>query len=289
MTAVDDLDFDLELRRPAGDEPAERRPRRLRRPRPGPARPAAPSALRFTSRGGPIVAVCGLSGGAGASTLAWLLAREAAQAGDVPIAVAELPAASGGLAALAGVAPTRSLGRLLAAGEPPALSPVPGTERLHVLAAAPEPSPELDPTTRRRRLADILEALQAQHGLAVLDCGTLHSSEARAAAELSTHIIWAVAAGRPAAERARVALLDSALAPPPGRAREILAVSVTRRGVAPAIAQRTLRAVAAGRCDRLVLIPYTRELAAGRLRPGARRLATPLAAIGGVLQLEARR
>ena len=87
----------------------------FRRPRPAADREAL-DGLAFEDRGGPLVAVCGLVGGAGASTLAYLLARRAARYSGTPVLLAELPE-RGGLAALTGAAAPLALRELAHAVE----------------------------------------------------------------------------------------------------------------------------------------------------------------------------
>src|SRR5438105_3052411 len=73
-------------------------------------------------RPGPLLAVCGVCGGAGASTLAYLIALAAARARRQPVLVADTGGPTGGLAALAGVEAPRSLPELadhIAAGLTP--------------------------------------------------------------------------------------------------------------------------------------------------------------------------
>src|SRR4051812_46351343 len=70
---------------------------------------AIASTLAFDEPGGPLVAVCALAGGAGASTLAVLLARQAAASSEAPVLLTEADPRCGGLAALAGQAAPHSL------------------------------------------------------------------------------------------------------------------------------------------------------------------------------------
>lgn len=52
---------------------------------------------------GPLLAVCGLTGGAGVTTLSYLIALAAARERADPVLVADMGGPSGGLAACAGV------------------------------------------------------------------------------------------------------------------------------------------------------------------------------------------
>jgi MinD-like ATPase involved in chromosome partitioning or flagellar assembly len=70
---------------------------------------------------GPLLAVCGLAGGAGVTTLSYLIALAAVRQWADPVLVADTGGPSGGLAACAGVEAPRSLGELaeqLATGVP---------------------------------------------------------------------------------------------------------------------------------------------------------------------------
>ena len=91
---------------------------------------------------GPMLAVCGLAGGAGATTLAYLVALAAAEQDDGPVLVADTGGPSGGLAALAGVETSHSLVELAAhiAGHRPLEGGVyaTGPSGVRVLATAPE-------------------------------------------------------------------------------------------------------------------------------------------------------
>ena len=69
-------------------------------------------------------------------------------------------------------------------------------------------------------------------------------------------MIWTVAATPTALARASIAL--ETIAPRAGRAREVLAATRLTRG--RAVSVRALRRVAAGRSERLVLIPYDDEV-----------------------------
>src|SRR5437762_14195163 len=63
---------------------------------------AGAGGLAFDVLGGPIVAVCGLTGGAGTSTLAFALADRAARKSSAPVLLTEADPQHAGLAALTG-------------------------------------------------------------------------------------------------------------------------------------------------------------------------------------------
>ena len=187
-------------------------------------RPPAAAPVRL----GPLLAVCGLAGGAGVTTLSYLIALAAVRQWTDPVLVADTGGPSGGLAACAGVEVPRSLGELaqqLAAGV--ALGGgiyATGRDGLRVLATGPEfSSPRADDQVREL-LADAREA----HGLTVIDCGTLAREAEQTAAAAATHVAWVLTATahgvepRPARARRRS---------PDGRqgARSSLATTCGRR------------------------------------------------------------
>jgi MinD-like ATPase involved in chromosome partitioning or flagellar assembly len=216
---------------------------------------AASCGLAFEALGGPLVAICGLTGGAGTSTLALLVARQAAGDSNAPVLLTEHDAQRPGLAAIAGRATPRPLVALaedLANERAPVDTFAELSDGLRLIAAAPQPAPQVDPTA----VHSLLDEARAAHGLVVVDCGT-HWTKESPVLDRATHIIWTVAATPTAVARASVAL--DTIAPPPGRAREALAAARLTPG--RAVSVRALRRVAAPRCERLVLMPYDERVA----------------------------
>ena len=250
-------------------------------PTPSPAQtptmavPATP-APESTTRGGPLVAVCGLQGGAGASTLANLLATSAAtrdQEGRVVLI--EAPGATGDQAVLTDARSTVSLAELaaqVAAGRSPRRF-WGRAGALRVIATDPQPTPQ---ATTGRELVDVLNAARGEHALGVVDAGTVRAPHATTVLAAASHVIWVLRLEPGAVARAR-ALLASRLVPALG-ARQILTVrgAVARErfgGQGPA-----LRQLAADHSARLVLMP---DLATRQTRPNptsarARRLTSTL-------------
>ena len=213
------------------------------------------SPLAFDRTGGPLVAVCGLVGGAGTTTLGLLLARHAAAESSVPVLLTELASDSGGLAvatAHASPAPLAALARRVADGEAPQETFIELAPRLRLIATTPTTHTPPDPDALRA----LLEQARAAHGLTVLDCGSDHAA-ARAISRHASHVVWTMPATPAGVGRAR-ALLASDVAPPPGGAREVLAAVATDRR--PRVRVRALRQLARPRCDRIVLIPHSRTL-----------------------------
>jgi Mrp family chromosome partitioning ATPase len=104
--------------------------------------------LAFDEPGGPLIAVCGLVGGSGASTLSLCLARQAAHESAAPVLLTELDASSAGLAVFAGQAGAlslRGLAQQVADGQTPARAFVELESRLRLLVSPSRHSPKTKP------------------------------------------------------------------------------------------------------------------------------------------------
>ncbi len=158
--------------------------------------------LSFTEMPGPLLAVVGLCGGAGASTIAYLTAATAAMQSDLPVLVCDTGGPTAGLAAYAGV---RSPLTLADASERIAsCQPVDGSlfaidrHGLRVIAGEPQFTVQGEPAGIQR----ILEDARNAHVLSVLDCGTLARAAEQTAMSLATHIAWVLPANENAVVRA---------------------------------------------------------------------------------------
>ena len=212
----------------------------------------------FDELGGPLVAVCGLAGGAGVSTLALLLARQAARESAAPVLVTEADPLRAGLAALAGQAaphPLVELAQHVAEDAAPSDAFIELEPGLRLVAAMPRHFSTPD----REAVGALLAEARAAHGLVIVDCGTAWTPDSATLAE-ATHVLWCVPATPAGLTQAR-ALLDSDVMPRAGRRAEILVA--TAPGVRPRASVRSLRRLAAERCDRLVLIPHSDAAARG--------------------------
>ena len=204
--------------------------------------PAVACGLAFDEPGGPLVAVCGLVGGAGTSTLALCLARQAAHESAAPVLLTELDGSSAGLAVLAGHATRarlRELAQQVADGQAPARSFVELEPGLRLLAAPPRRGAETEP----EHLRALLREARAAHGLVVVDCGTDWAATGPSSTKPAT------SSGRCPPRRTALAraqaLLDSDVLPRPGRWRELLAATaLDRRTTASVRALRHLAAAA---------------------------------------------
>jgi hypothetical protein len=229
---------------------------------PAAARTRAPTTacrLVFDDFDGPLVAVCGLVGGSGASTLSICLATQAARESSRPVLLAELGRARGTLAALTQTASTHGLAELaelVAADDAPA-SPFAEVEPgLRLVASAPARGGD---SPSRESLADLLVDARAAHGLVVVDC----SSAWQAGSDIltwATHIVWTVPVRRGALTQVG-SIIRSPLMPPVGKTQEALVGVVLDAKPPPVV--RELRRLGSERSDRLVLMPCCAELAGG--------------------------
>ncbi len=227
---------------------------------------------------GPLLAVCGLAGGAGVTSLSYLIALAAARDWTNPVLVADTGGPSGGLAACAGVEVERSLGELaqqLAAGVPLGSGIyASGRDGLRVLATGPEFSSRPADEPVNWLLAHAREA----HGLTVIDCGTLARAAEQTAAAAATHLAWVLSATAHGVGRG-LRVLEAA--PPMAGKELIVARNDVRQASAPL---RQLRRIAAERRAPLVLVPHLAGLDAARLDACAEAAQIPVQAILGALR-----
>ncbi len=205
--------------------------------------------VAFDELGGPVVALCGLTGGAGTTALALLLAQHAAAAGSSPVLVTESEARRG-LALRAGRATPHSL-RALAAraaeGKTPADAFTELAPGLRLVATAGQVD-----RVAEASLEGLLGQARAAHGLVVIDCGTTWSPR-DSVLEAATHRVWVFPAMPYGLSAARHAI------PATGG----IAVAVARDPNA-LVSVRNVRRALARKCVRLVLVPYSAKLARGQ-------------------------
>lgn len=208
----------------------------------------ATGSVAFDECGGPVVAVCGLTGGAGTTTLALLLARHAAAASTAPVLITE-PQAGRGLAVHAGRATSHSLEALAsraAVGDAPEGAFAELESGLRLVATT-----ERTVTRTDVPVGALIEQARDAHGLVVIDCGTTWSADDPMLG-LATHRIWVLPATPVGIATARLVL--------PPRAGVAVAVARDPHVKVPV---RAVRRALRGRCDRLVLVPYSEQLAGG--------------------------
>ena len=239
--------------------------------------------LAFTQPDGPVVIVCGLHGGAGTSTLALLLARYAAVASSVPVLLCEAPAASGDQLALGAPESAVSLDALavtLGLGARPPDGWWAERENLRVLATPPT-APLDSPASVG--LSGTLRAAAREHGLTIVDGGSVRDPSTRALLGCATHVIWTLSIRAGAVEQAR-AVLASGLVPAVAAA-QAFALRTGRRSAALTRAVRDLRRVAESHSARqLLLLPYAPVLATRPVDLGSEPLHRPLSSLSRFLQ-----
>jgi Flp pilus assembly CpaE family ATPase len=230
-----------------------------------------------SARRGPLLAVCGLCGGAGASTLAYLTALAAARRDERAMLVADTGGPTAGISHYAGVRAPRSLTEAaehvnagLSTGELVART----ADGLRVLAT----SPTLTQTCSREGVELLLEQARERYALTVIDCGTLAREADQIALASATHVVWVLPATAGAAIRGRQ-LLD-AIAPHQS-GREILTARHEPRDRRRAL--RELRDLARHRRAVLILLPRVPDLATGNADAALETAQVPLQAILGAL------
>lgn len=214
--------------------------------------------LAFDDLGGPLVAVCGLVGGGGTSTLALLLARQAAAESSAPILLTEADIQRPGLIALTGHATPHSLGALASQRSEDHIPTETFAELepgLRLVAATPGQRTPAQPAA----ISGLLGEARDAHGLVVVDCGANWTTKSPFH-ERATHVVWTLPA-TPIGLASAALLLDSDVLPAPGRVPEIIVA--TAREPRAGVSVRALRRLAARRAERLVLIPHSAALARG--------------------------
>jgi hypothetical protein len=227
---------------------------------------------------GPLLGVCGLCGGAGASTLAYLTALHSARRQCGPVLVCDTGGPTGGLADRAGTATPRSLPEVaeqLSAGLPLGCVYALGADGVRVLATGPRFAPGCD----RDGMQLVLEHARAAHALTVVDCGTLTRAADRIALDQASHIAWVLPA-TPGGVRRGARVLDAVDSHP--LARELV---VARRDAhEPKAALGDLKRLAEQRNATLILVPHLPGLHGGAIDAALDTAQVALQAIDGLLE-----
>lgn len=235
--------------------------------------------LAFHAKGGPMLAVCGLAGGAGASTVALLVALAAARASTVPVMVCDTGGPNAGLAAYIGTETRLSLATAserMSRGEPFSRNDLmidAAKGRLRIMASGPEIGVDGDELVAERLLNDARLA----HGLTVVDCGTLTHPLERKAMSVATHVAWVLPATVSAAKRAERALR---ITPAPHGAELVIARYDAGERKPP---MRALKAIADARGGPLVLLPHVPDMAETDRKDALEAAEVTLQALGGLL------
>jgi hypothetical protein len=203
-----------------------------------------------------IVAVCGLHGGAGTTTVAQLLAHAAAHhaPGSVLLCDADPGAGDQALAhGLASASDLHALASMVAERRQPTVVPwadLPNGVRL--LSRAPSARPPAP----AHAAAQVLRDAATTHQLVVIDAGPLTSPHAAPALRVTDLVVWALDASAQTDRCA--ALLTSTHSTPARHAPWLLAVSATGRDLQPDIAAELSAIVPSAK--RQVRLPTMRTL-----------------------------
>lgn len=233
--------------------------------------------LAFHDPPGPLMVVAGLSGGAGASVLAYLIAVTAARQSSGPVLVVDTGGPTAGLAAHAGVSSPRTLVEI--AERIDHAEPVTGSlwaqgeNGLRVLAGVPQFTVDAS----REAIGRVVHDARHAHALTVLDAGTLARPAEQAALAAATHVAWTLQATRDGAVRAR-RVLERIV---PLTRPEIIVARAQHGERRPPL--RELADLADERRAPLVLMPSVGGIADGRLDELTELAQVPLQAIGGVI------
>jgi MinD-like ATPase involved in chromosome partitioning or flagellar assembly len=235
-------------------------------------------------RPGALLAVCGLCGGAGTSTLAYLIGLFAAREDPASVLVCDTGGPSGGLAAYADVAAPRSLvevAELAIPGMPTGCLQVEirgpyveTKEGLRVLATGPR----FTQSCPRTGVERVLDQMRAAHALTVVDCGTLTREADQLVLARASHVAWVLPATRSGVRRAEAVL--EAIDPVGGR--ELVIARRDTRDRQATLAQ--VKALASSRSDTLILVPYLPDLAKAPPAVALELAKVPLQAILGALR-----
>jgi Flp pilus assembly CpaE family ATPase len=205
-----------------------------------------------------LVAVCGIGGGAGTSTLAFLTAMYVQRFASEPILLCDTGGPGASLALLAEKASQLSLPQAATVIGADALGVplfVSVTAKLRLIAREPQLDDPPDPDGLSRLLFDARSA----HPLTIVDCGTLQRPVERAVAEQATSIVW-VTQGSPAGARRAQSALRSL---PLNADREILAVCASEER--DRVVEHELMSAAELRGASLVFVPALRDAFEGGL------------------------
>lgn len=228
--------------------------------------------------GGPLLAVCGCCGGAGASTLAYLVSLAAARNRSEPVLVADTGGTGGGLAYYAGVVAPHSLAEIaesLAAGLAPGRPFATASDGLRVLATGPR----FTPGCTREGVELVLDDARVAHSLTVVDCGTLTREADQIALAKASHIAWVLPATRSGVRRAG-RMLESIN--PQMSGREVVVARRDEREAKAALAD--LKQIASARHAPLILVPNLPDLDRGNVDQALATAQVSLQAIHGLLE-----
>jgi Flp pilus assembly CpaE family ATPase len=226
---------------------------------------------------GRLLAVCGLCGGAGTSTLAYMVALATARGHPGSVLVADTGGPTGGLSCYAGVEAPRSLAELsehALAGPPAEPLVATGSDGVGVLANGPR----FTAGCAREGIELLLDQARERYTLTVIDCGTLARDADQISLASASHVAWVLPATVSAVRRAHRVL--HAMTPQPLRQEALVARHDGHTRRAPL---KDLGRLANDRGATLVLLPTVPDIAAGDVANALETAQASLQAIQGVL------
>ncbi len=247
-----------------------------------PAPAAADRSLRFDTTPGRLVAVCGLCGGAGTSTVAYVLAAAAAARSALPVLACETSGITGGLslyarvesqATLSEAANQIAMGGRVATLVETLITPSP--ERVLVLASRPGSRSDAQPDGVDR----ILDEARSASGLTVMDCGTGAHEIDRHVLALASHVLWVMPATESGLARATNALSALRL---PGRPAQGIVARLDREE--STVMMRPLFELGERERASIILFPHIRDVAEAPVAEAIADAQVTLQAIDGVLR-----
>ena len=237
------------------------------------------SDLPPVTRVGSLLAVAGLCGGAGASTLAYLVAGATARSWSTPVLVCDTGGPTAGLAVYARAeSPLSFVGTAAAmAGAEPLVDVLfaDAGAGVRVIASTPRLHGDADNGGLDALLRDAREA----HALTVIDCGTLASAVDVHVLRAASHVTWVLPATAAALERGR-RLLD--ILPTDSSRRELLVARRDPNGGKPPMP--ALKRLASDRGASLVLMPFLRDIDKGWPDTALKQASVPIEAISAFLR-----
>jgi MinD-like ATPase involved in chromosome partitioning or flagellar assembly len=226
---------------------------------------------------GRLLAVCGLCGGAGASTLAYLVVLAAARSHPGSVLVADTGGPTGGLSCYAGVETPRSLAELsehALDGPPTGLVVATGGDGVRVIASGPR----FTRACAREGIELLLDQARERYPLTVIDCGTLAYEADQIAMASASHVAWVLPATVSGLQRAGRVL--DAVTPDPLGNEVLVARHHEHARKAPL---NELRQLARHRAATLVLLPTLPDITTHDVSDALETAQVSLQAIQGVL------
>lgn len=233
--------------------------------------------------GPPVVAVCGLGGGAGATTMTLMLGYAAAAQDRGGVLVADTGGAGANLASIAKKRSEHSLTSAAHAQRLGVLRPETAfteiSQDLRLIGREPDLAGD-DLEDLAPELADLLADAQEAHLAVFVDCGRLEKEAQIEVARHATHIVWVTTGNATGARKARAMFDSMSLA---GSRADLLIVRADRDGL-DLKAEREMRLAAEEADALLIFCPAAGDVVSQGINTTATRMAHQLrVALGRIL------